>query len=148
MNGILQHMNKTPTITTNTASYNIVLQYFAHKGMTKEMEDSLDLMEKHGVRRNLWTLSKAVTAYLITQKIDRAEEFLNMMIAELQNNVDAVHQQRLVSDVLRKLFVTYLELMKESHSSRETKEELFKRAFALFQSIQNKESHVNLLQGK
>jgi pentatricopeptide repeat protein len=145
---ILRRMYETPEITTNTASYNIVLQFFANKGMVKEVEETMDLMKQHGIRQDLLMLSEAVTAFLITKNMDRAEEFLDMMISKLQNNTHARHQQRLVPEVLRKIFVAYQELLKEANASVVTKEELFDRAFALFQRVQKSECPINLTQGK
>jgi pentatricopeptide repeat protein len=146
---ILRSMYETPEITTNTASYNIVLQFFANKGMVKEVEETMDLMkQQHGIRQDLLMLSEAVTAFLIAQDMDRAEEFLDMMISELQNNVHARHQQRVIPEVLRKIFVAYQQLLEEANASVETKEELFKRAFALFQRVQKSKCSINLTPGK
>jgi pentatricopeptide repeat protein len=114
-------------------TYNMVLRYYAGRGLVDQMQNTLDSMSQDNVKASVLTLSQAIHGYVKADQLKKAEDLFTQMLAIY--NKKSRHHQKHLGEAAHSLLVGYRFQMKSENADDEEKQSAFVQAEALIRNI-------------
>jgi len=131
MNSLIQNMRQERTA-LDSATYNILLRYWAGKGSVEMIEAILDTMKKERVVPTTPNVAQAIYCYAKAGRTEKAQEMLeNILEVQPENEKEAC----MVAESVQNILHAYRMVVDDHSSSFSQKEKAVEDAEALFEKM-------------
>lgn len=134
MKELLQRMREEDGVVPTGRSYAILLRWHARHTNVKELEELLEEMRINDIQHTTTSWSYAFRCFWNNDQIEKAEKSLRLMIAEQPESSDEVG---LIADCTQVLFQTWAEMVSNTETELETKEQYLQHAEDIYSMLRH-----------